>query len=90
MTIAICKQYVDLQMEKHSMTDELTPDKISDLIEHWIEHNNSHIKSFNTWADTIEHADFNKTAMNIISAAKKIDESNEYLKKALKEIHGEY
>ena len=77
-------------MENQSMTDELTPKKISNLIEHWIEHNNSHIKSFSTWADTIEHADFNKTAMNILTAAKKIDESNEYLKKALKEIHTKY
>ena len=68
------------------MTEELTLIKITNLIEHWIEHNNSHIESFNSWADKITLADFVQSAKNITLAAQKMDESNEYLKKALEEL----
>jgi hypothetical protein len=69
------------------MTNELTLNKITNLIEHWIEHNNSHIESFNSWAGKIEQANFAQSAKNITLAAQKMNESNEHLKRALKELY---
>ena len=71
------------------MTKELTLNKITNLIEHWIEHNNSHIESFNSWAEEIEQADFAQSAKSIKLAAQKMNESNEYLKSALEELYTE-
>ena len=64
----------------------MTPHKLSHLFEHWIEHNSSHIESFNTWAEKIEQAGYEKAAANIIHAAEKMQESTEHLEKAQKEL----
>ena len=64
------------------MTEELTPHKLSHLFEHWIEHNNSHMESFNTWAEKIQQAGYDKAAENIVLAAEKMQESTKHLEKA--------
>ena len=69
------------------MTDELTTNKISNLIEHWIEHNNSHIDSYTSWSEKIKQAGHAEVAADIIFAAQKINESSTYLQKALEKIH---
>jgi hypothetical protein len=68
------------------MTDEFTPAKLSNLFEHWIEHNTSHVESFNTWAGKIKQAGYTEAAENIVFAAEKMNESIEHLKKAQQEI----
>ena len=68
------------------MTDELIPDKIIGLLEHWIEHNNSHVKSFNTWAEKIKQAGFVLAAENVIHAVERMNEATEYLKQAQQEV----
>jgi hypothetical protein len=52
------------------------------LIEHWIEHNESHIKTFRDWAQQAKKDGFLGAAEDILEAASKIEESNEYLNKA--------
>ncbi|MDO9517412.1 MAG: hypothetical protein Q7J10_05100 [Methanosarcinaceae archaeon] len=66
------------------MTEKIDEAKLAHLIEHWIEHNESHSKSFRDWAVKIESAGFIDAAKTILVAAEKMDESSEYLKKAKK------
>ncbi|WP_321428658.1 hypothetical protein [uncultured Methanolobus sp.] len=53
---------------------ELDKAKLEHLIGHWIEHNDSHSKSFNEWADKIEAAGYPELAGDIRKAAIKMDE----------------
>lgn len=64
------------------MTGELTPIKISKLIEHWIDHSSSHVESFNIREEQIRQAGFAEAADEIILAVEKMNESIGYLKKA--------
>lgn len=64
------------------MTEDIDEAKLTHLVEHWIEHNESHSKSFRDWAVKIEAAGFGNAAKEILLAAKKMDESNEFLNKA--------
>ncbi|MCL7411513.1 MAG: hypothetical protein P1P69_00890 [Methanosarcinaceae archaeon] len=66
------------------MAEKIDEAKLVHLVEHWIEHNESHSKSFRDWAVKIESAGFSDAAKTILVAAEKMDESSEYLKKAKK------
>jgi len=63
------------------MTEEIDEAKLTHLVEHWIEHNESHTKSFRNWAVKIEAAGFGDAAKEILLAAGKMDESSEFLKR---------
>ncbi|WP_410507304.1 hypothetical protein RSJ42_10785 [Methanosarcina hadiensis] len=52
------------------------------MIEHWIEHNESHIQSFNEWAQKAKKDGFLSASEDIFEAARKIEEANKYLHKA--------
>ncbi|MGB9938682.1 hypothetical protein [Methanosarcina sp.] len=52
------------------------------MIEHWIEHNESHIQSFREWAQKAKKDGFLEASEDIFEAANKIEESNEHLNKA--------
>jgi hypothetical protein len=54
------------------------------LIEHWIEHNDSHIQSFKEWAQKAKKDGFLEASEDILEAARKIEEANDYLSKARK------
>jgi len=64
------------------MAEKIDEAKLAHLIEHWIEHNESHSKSFRDWAVKIETAGFIDAAKAILMAAERLDESSEFLKKA--------
>ncbi|MBN2488674.1 MAG: hypothetical protein JXA98_06575 [Methanosarcinaceae archaeon] len=64
------------------MTEEITEAKIKHLLGHWIEHNESHSKSFRDWAKKLQAAGFGDVAGDILLAADKMDESTGYLIKA--------
>lgn len=64
------------------MTEELSHENLSHLIEHWIEHNESHIETFNEWAQKAKKDGFLEASEDILEAARKIEEANEYLNKA--------
>ena len=64
------------------MTEEINEAKLTHLVGHWIEHNESHSKSFRDWAVKIEAAGFGNAAKEILLAADKMDESSEFLNKA--------
>lgn len=68
------------------MTEEINEAKLAHLVEHWIEHNESHSKSFRDWAVKIKAAGFGDAAKEILVAAKKMDESTESLKKTKDEL----
>jgi hypothetical protein len=61
------------------------------LIEHWIEHNESHIQSFREWAQKAKIDGFLEASEDILEAASKIEEANTLLSKAkegLFHLHG--
>ena len=64
------------------MTEELSHENLSHLIEHWIEHNESHIENFREWAQKAKKDGFLEASENMLEAANKIKEANEYLNKA--------
>jgi hypothetical protein len=64
------------------MTEELSHENLSNLIEHWIEHNESHIENFKEWAQKAKIDGFLEASENMLDAANKIKEANEYLQKA--------
>ncbi|MGP8322349.1 MAG: hypothetical protein ACT6FE_08560 [Methanosarcinaceae archaeon] len=68
------------------MTKEIDENKLTHLLGHWIEHNESHSKSFMEWAVKIEAAGFGDAAKEILLAADKMNESTAYLKKAKEKL----
>ena len=52
------------------------------MIEHWIEHNESHIKSFKEWAQKAKKDGFLEASEEILEAANKMEEANKLLGKA--------
>ena len=66
------------------MVEDIDEAKLAHLVGHWIEHNESHSKSFRDWAVKIEAAGFGDAAKEILAAAEKMDESSEFLKKTIK------
>ena len=68
------------------MGEEINKEKLAHLFEHWIEHNESHSKSFNDWAARIKDAGFEETAEKILEAARKMDECTEYLQNAKQDV----
>ncbi|AYK16279.1 MAG: hypothetical protein GX302_09040 [Methanosarcina flavescens] len=64
------------------MTEELNNKNLSSLIEHWIEHNESHIQSFREWAQKAKKDGFLDASNDILEAANKIEEANKHLNKA--------
>ena len=64
------------------MTEELSHENLSHLIEHWIEHNETHIENYMEWAQKAKLDGFLEASENMLDAANKIKEANEYLSKA--------
>ncbi|MPM99738.1 hypothetical protein SDC9_146932 [bioreactor metagenome] len=52
------------------------------MIEHWIEHNESHIQSFREWAQKAKKDGFLDASEDILKAADKIEEANKDLHRA--------
>ncbi|MBP1908678.1 hypothetical protein [Methanolobus bombayensis] len=65
---------------------ELDKAKLEHLIGHWIEHNDSHITSFNEWADKIQSAGYADLAEDIRGAAMKMDECSNLLETAKQKL----
>ncbi|MGA2518273.1 MAG: hypothetical protein ABSG44_17215 [Thermodesulfobacteriota bacterium] len=60
--------------------------KLSVVIEHWIEHNESHMGEYKRWAQTAGELGLDSVKAEIEEAMEKISQSNEHLEKALKGI----
>lgn len=56
--------------------------KISIIIEHWIEHNESHMGEYNKWAQTAGELGLDSVKVEIERAMEKISQSNTHLEKA--------
>jgi hypothetical protein len=65
---------------------ELDKPKLEHLMGHWIEHNDSHSKSFNEWAEKIEAAGYADIAEDVRSAGKKMDECSVLLETARQKL----
>jgi len=68
------------------MSEELSPESISTMLQHWIEHNERHSESFNEWAMRLKDAGYRRAGEEIMHAAEKMDQSTECLKRAIEEI----
>jgi hypothetical protein len=60
--------------------------KLSVVIEHWIEHNESHMGEYKKWAQTAGELDLDLVKAEIEQAVGKLSESNKHLEKALKAV----
>jgi hypothetical protein len=57
--------------------------KLSVVIEHWIEHNESHMGEYKKWAHTAGELGLEMVRAEIEEAAGKLSQSNQHLEKAL-------
>ncbi|WP_300979932.1 hypothetical protein [Methanomethylovorans sp.] len=64
------------------MTENIDEHRILHLMEHWIEHNETHLRSFNEWSRKIREAGYEETALKILEAAGKMEECNQKLQQA--------
>jgi rubrerythrin len=62
--------------------------RISKLLEHWIEHNDEHVKRFRVVADEASSAGLKNVAEYMRLAAEKGDEVTTHLQKALNSLKG--
>ena len=58
--------------------------KLSVVIEHWIEHNESHQGEYQKWAQTAGELGLDSVQTGIEEAMEKISQANQHLTKALK------
>jgi hypothetical protein len=58
--------------------------KLSVVIEHWIEHNESHKGEYQRWAQTAGELGLDSVKAEIEEAVGKLSQSNQHLEKALK------
>jgi len=61
-------------------------EKLSVVIEHWIEHNEGHIGEYKKWAQTAGELGLDLVKAEIEEAVGKLSQSNQHLEKALKVI----
>jgi t-SNARE complex subunit (syntaxin) len=60
--------------------------KLLVVIEHWIEHNESHMGEYKKWAQTAGELGLDLVKTEIEEAMEKLTQSNKHLEKALKAI----
>ena len=60
--------------------------KLFVVIEHWIEHNESHMGEYKKWAQTAGELGLNLVKAEIEEAIAKLSQSNKHLEKALKGV----
>ena len=60
--------------------------KLSVVVEHWIEHNESHREEYKKWAQTAGDLGLDSVRAEIEEAMGKLTQSNQHLEKALKAI----
>lgn len=60
--------------------------KLSIVIEHWIEHNESHMGEYKKWAQTAGELGLDAVKAEIEEAMGKLTQSNQDLEKALKAV----
>jgi hypothetical protein len=58
--------------------------KLSVVIEHWIEHNESHMGEYKKWAQRAGEMELDLVKAEIEEAMEKISQANEHLEKAKK------
>lgn len=67
------------------MENELSKDSVKRLLNHWIEHNESHSASFRERAAQIAGVS-EMASQDVIKAAELMDQCTEMLKKAMKDL----
>ncbi|MBD3196167.1 MAG: hypothetical protein GF317_14005 [Candidatus Lokiarchaeota archaeon] len=61
--------------------------KLTKLLEHWADHNDSHKESFEKWRDFAGEQGLTNVEENLNKAIEMIDKSTEFLLKAHEEIN---
>lgn len=56
------------------------------LIEHWIEHNESHKEEYRKWAEKAEALTLSLVSTKIYKAIKNLEHCNQHLKEALESL----
>jgi hypothetical protein len=63
-------------------------EKLPIIIEHWIEHNESHLEEYRQWAEKAGQIGLAKVKARITTAIEAMAQSNSLLKEALEELEG--
>ena len=63
-------------------------EKLRVLLQHWIEHNDSHVEEFDKWRQTAAGDGLESIAAHIATAILEMKQANEALAKALAEAGG--
>ncbi|OGP67183.1 MAG: hypothetical protein A2170_14945 [Deltaproteobacteria bacterium RBG_13_53_10] len=58
--------------------------KLLTVIEHWVEHNESHLNDYRKWGQTAASLGLESVESEIEAAVEKLSQSNQHLRKALK------
>ncbi len=58
-------------------------EKLSVVIEHWIEHNEAHMEEYKRWANSAGELGLDSVKAEIEGAMQKISQSNQHLNRAL-------
>lgn len=77
------KKLFQIPFEGHKMDDIK---RLSIAVDHWIEHNQSHIKEYKKWAERAETMGLDSVVKEIENAIEKLTQCNHFLEKALKNL----
>jgi hypothetical protein len=61
-------------------------EKLRILIHHWIEHNREHAEEFREWAGEARAIEEQAASDNILKAAERLEEANEFLLRAAEKL----
>jgi hypothetical protein len=84
-TKTILRSMPEIGRNGGKMKQELNKESVKKLLDHWIEHNESHSASFRDRAVQVA-AVSEKASQDVIQAAALMDQCTEMLKKAMKDL----
>ena len=67
---------------------EADKEKLSTLLDYWIEHNREHRDEFREWAERAKGFAGVAVLGHLLEAAQQMDKANEFLAQALEELRG--
>ncbi|MCP4021921.1 MAG: zinc transporter [Desulfobacteraceae bacterium] len=71
----------------HDHAEQLSfEDKLKTLFAHWIDHNNSHLQTYSSWAKKADEANLHEVAKDLSAAAKIAGQITQKLEDALNKL----
>ncbi len=61
-------------------------ERLTRVVEHWMEHNRGHVEEFSKWAEKARDSGHTGVSEHILEAAGQMDKANDFLRDALKKL----